>query len=871
VSLSPPQIEVDDKHLVREIVVHEALLARTEIKKQWLKWAHLVFFCCVRLAFGGFLLLTSVYCLLVWVPFTYVGFIHNPLLNWIPLFVGLHGLIFGILLGAVALTLSADLRRKETRTAALIFFGVNGCMFVYLCRGALARVQPNWESYLWSLLALFPLVWLAVLDLLVCEKPISEKTPGEKTIRENWAWRQKMQAPELVKTTLAAVVVSVAFAVASVPRLTMQATRLPASLVFGDRVLGELGASLCFHLVIFTIVGVILAWVRWMAAATSKPGMVQFVLTRILAWALFFLALRTIVLPAISFSGLRANIFAAVVAFAVVLFLTGSAARLRAVTERERLARSQQNMPAWLWLGAACALLAVAYGIPAGIGPTDWDFVVQKIAVLVVWIVVFQLAGWPSARIHGRAAGIAVFLVLTCATIGFVRYGSLALYNPEPSRTMRHALEEYSGADISLKTAYDILSHPFENKAYRQFYQFLRQHSSLGRDAVVAPVDIHLVSNLQPTPGIKPNIFFFVIDSLRRDYVSPYNPAVDYMPQTDRFARDSVVLKNAYTRYGGTALSEPAIWTGAMQLHKQYIEPFYPMNSLQKLLQADGYHSFITVDPILKIMLQPSSSITELDEGRFWENLDLTATLHELETKIDSRADRTRPIFAYTQPQNVHTLNLQRYRGDQKAAVIAELRRIDAAFGAFIEFLRQRGLYDNSIIILTADHGDSYGEFGRYGHSNFLFPEIIRIPLIIHLPPRMREQFVWDTSATAFTTDITPSLFYLLGHRPIVNDELFGRPLFTQTLQEQQAYMRPQYMIVSSYAPVYAILGGHGESLFIADAVNSRSYYYYLADDPLGSRNDVTIRLENENEPLIRNGVERIDHFYNWHPAQGGQ
>jgi hypothetical protein len=454
-----------------------------------------------------------------------------------------------------------------------------------------------------------------------------------------------------------------------------------------------------------------------------------------------------------------------------------------------------------------------------------------------------------------------------------VRYARLALYNPEPSRTMRHTLEDYCGADISLKTAYDILSHPIENKAQSQFYQFLRQNSNLGHDAVVAPVDIHLVSNLQPTLGIKPNIFFFVIDSLRQDYVSPYNPAVDYMPEIDRFARDSVVLKNAYTRYGGTALSEPAIWTGAMQLHKQYIEPFYPMNSLQKLLDVEGYHSFITVDPILKIMLRPSPSITELDQGTFWEDLDFVATLRELETKIDARSDRKQPIFAYTQPQNVHTLHLQRSNvgGDQKAAVIFELRRIDAAFGAFLEFLRQRGLYDNSIVILTADHGDSYGEFGRYGHSNFLFPEIIRIPLVIHLPPRMREQFVYDPEAIAFASDITPSLYYLLGHRPVVNDELFGRPLFTETLQEQQAYLRPHYMIVSSYAPVYAILGGHSESLFIADAVNSKNYYYYLTDDPLGSRNDVTIRLENENEPLIRNGMERIDDFYNWHLPQGAQ
>jgi len=180
-------------------------------------------------------------------------------------------------------------------------------------------------------------------------------------------------------------------------------------------------------------------------------------------------------------------------------------------------------------------------------------------------------------------------------------------------------------------------------------------------------------------------------------------------------------------------------------------------------------------------------------------------------------------------------------------------------------------LYDNSIIILTADHGDSYGEFGRYGHSTFLFPEVIRIPLIVHLPQRMRGQLCWNVDQLAFNTDITPSLYYLLGHRPIINNELFGRPLFTQTRAEQTKYVRHYYLLVSSYAPVYAILGGDGKSLFIADAVNGKQYFYDLADDPLGSRNHATAHAAKENEPLIRHQIELIDSFYGWHASETGQ
>ena len=308
-----------------------------------------------------------------------------------------------------------------------------------------------------------------------------------------------------------------------------------------------------------------------------------------------------------------------------------------------------------------------------------------------------------------------------------------------------------------------------------------------------------------------------------------------------------------------------------MQLHKQYIEPFYPMNNLQKLLETGSYHSYISVDPIIRNMLGPSSSITELETGSgSWSDLDFVPTLKELEAKIDARSDSGKPIFAYTQPQNVHTITLARskIKGGREAASIFELRRMDAAFGEFVEFLRRHHLYDNSIIILTADHGDAYGEYGRWGHSDFLFPEVIRIPLIVHLPPRMQQEFVSDQNQLAFTTDITPSLYYLLGHRPILNNQLLGRPLFTQSPGEQVAYRRPQYLIVSSYAPVYAELSGDGRSLFIADAVHSRSYFYNLKDDPAGAHNHVTISLENEYAALIRHDVRTIDQAYGWHPAE---
>jgi membrane-anchored protein YejM (alkaline phosphatase superfamily) len=427
---------------------------------------------------------------------------------------------------------------------------------------------------------------------------------------------------------------------------------------------------------------------------------------------------------------------------------------------------------------------------------------------------------------------------------------------------------------------------------YTAFYEFLKRNTNLRQP--VGPAELSLVSNLKPSAGGKPNIFFFVIDCLRQDSLSPYNASVDFTPEIGRFAQDSIVLRNAFTRYAGTALSEPAIWAGVMLPHKQFVQPFYPVNNLQKLIDVEGYQSYISVDPILQQTLRMSPSITKLDEdtrlisdydyavtrkgvdprsiartkqnSKSWFNFDFVDTLNELESKIETRGreDANKPIFVYTQPQNIHTVNLGQSRigGSTRDISISELRRIDAAFGKFIRFLQARGLYDNSIVILTADHGEAYGEFGRFGHADFLFPEVIRIPLIFHLPPRMRQGLVCDPQQISFSIDIAPSLYYLLGHRPTLNSELAGRPLFTRTIQEQAGYRRPQYFIASSYGPVYGILGHSGDTLFIVDAVNQRNYFYDLSRDPGGVHNIVTPKIRDANEYLIRRQMALIANAY---------
>jgi hypothetical protein len=436
------------------------------------------------------------------------------------------------------------------------------------------------------------------------------------------------------------------------------------------------------------------------------------------------------------------------------------------------------------------------------------------------------------------------------------------------------ALGHQTASDASFGAILDLWAGSDE-KPCDEFCRFLGEQTNIPAYISVRPVDIKLVDPLTLAPDPKPNIFVIVVDSLRKDYVSPYNPAVQFTPHIADFVGESVVMRNAFTRYGGTSLSEAAIWSGSLMLHKQFVQPFQPMNNLEKLVEVNGYDRYVSIDPILRPLIGHSPDVHQLDANvNYWADQDFCHTSVEAEQKIDERPDKSRPIFLYTQPQNVHLVALMHahstrppqsgsYPGFQPLAA-SELGRFDECFGRFISYLKSSGLYDNSIVVLTADHGEAYGEYGHISHAYGMYPSTLRIPLIIHLPKAARNRYYYDPQAVAFNIDVTPSLYYLLGYRPIANDEKFGRPLFTETSEENRSYQRESYLVSVCYNPIYGILGGDGKTLFVANEMDGVDQYFDLVGDPDGIVNLIDSKIRARGQTQIREHVQDLADFYRY-------
>jgi arylsulfatase A-like enzyme len=299
------------------------------------------------------------------------------------------------------------------------------------------------------------------------------------------------------------------------------------------------------------------------------------------------------------------------------------------------------------------------------------------------------------------------------------------------------------------------------------------------------------------------------------------------------------------------------------------------MNSLQKLVEANGYREWISRDTILEQLVPESAKSQDLDEHVGTMHYDLCKTLSELTGRLPPSRSAVDPVFVYTQAQNIHISVIDRegrsvpkgmtFPAEFNAAYSSRVQKMDNCLGKFLEDLKKNGMYDDSIIIVTSDHGDSLGERGRWGHAYTIFPEIVRIPLIIHLPTWMLASVKHDTQAAAFLTDLTPTLYYLLGQKPIVNNPILGRPLFTATHEEQAPYRRDSYLVASSYAPVYGLVSQNGRQLYIVDGVNYRDHAYELSPD--GTSHDAPLSEEQRvaMQHAIREQVNAIARFYGLH------
>lgn len=817
---------------------------------------------------GAFLLVmvaSATACLLVDIPFTYQAVVRAGLLPWLPAALRLQpwALLLVVVANALVDRQPPGFRLAPWRTWYLGAMALGALVLIPL--SGLSHLAPGLAARLGTLAFLGAAGTLLALDLFEARGTWPQREAGSDDARRLF-----------VSALLTAALVS----------LTFFAIGLGRALASGTAVLPmeaatTLGWSFLAHGLVLSMGAVALLGLQAAAGFFPRVRAAEFLLTLLALTGTFAGTLQLIVFPGIAFAGPFAWAVALLLGFCVVALLAQLGLGERPVgSAMETFLRplhpvrvSRSSVAAGLLLAFGVALL---FGLK--VSRFDWNQLFQQLGAILVAVLVFTPIYLSQSATPGPHSWSPRLFAAPLGLLALFRLWGTPL--PQPSkdglpRPVARAVEAHSGFDASARLVANLLRPPAGSG--ESIYRILLANSNIPHAVQVEAKDLRFADPLAPSTVDRPDIYIFVVDSLRQDYLGAYNPRVTFTPNLDRFAAESTVIPKAFTRYGATGLSEPSIWVGGMLLHKQYIVPFHPLNTLQKLVETDGYRPYLSMDSILDVVVKPTPALVRLDAGIGTGDLRLGTTLKDLQAKLD-QAPKDRPVFVYSQAQDLHISSISREGKDVPgggdysgfyAPYASRLRRLDAEFGAFIQYLKDRGRYDRSLIIFTADHGDSLGEEGRFGHAYTLFPEIMKVPLLLHVPEKLRAGLVMDPNQAAFLTDITPTLYYLLGHRPLASDAVLGRPLWTQTQAEQDRARRDHHLIASSYGAVWGILSGDGKTLYVSDGVNFADHCFDLGSDPRGTRITVTPELKRRYDRLILQEIDHLNAFYSFTPAKG--
>ena len=803
--------------------------------------------------FGCLVLIQSLYLVTCYITFDFYGALASPFFAWLRTFARIMHLAYMPLLFGALVAIKLGLNHWEKRRAERL---IAGLLLTQLVAGVLLFFSHGVTEYFASPLLLGP----------------HQHSPGLADIEVYWESLACLIPPAWM------CVVHIAGSLARQPReILAKNLRLTSFFAAGAgisllyqaaawlriRGTGEslsarnFAFSLTAQVSLFVAVFLLIQSIRVVSSLLPHPRVTRFILHCICAWLSLALVLRKIVFGLLAFSSDLADWYALALSLVVILFgasITAHLAERRAL--RPTVAVNDDHRPhsvmRWLILGAAIACFAFSVRV----SEIDWAHLLSSLA----FVITAALVAWFCLTLPAKKPILttAVFAVLAVSDVAGVAGIRAVLKQP----TLGQAVDDYSTYDPSVFVIDTLFKPVLQDERYLAWYTFLTNHASI-RTPIQA-LTVPLTADLKVATGYKPHIFVLVIDALRRDYVSAYNSRVTFTPNLQKFAEDSVVFRHSYSSYAGTALASPSIFAGFQQINKTFPNPLARENNLQTMTTLDGYDTYVSHNSVVAGLTAGFPGTKVIDTEEFG------AIVQELQAGLIKRKDRSQPIFVYTQPANVHTLYLAWHSGeiDNKPhpgfndKYASAVEGVDRIFGSFISFLKSQGLYDDSVVIVTADHGESLGEMGRTSHVANVTPEVFRIPLIIHLPPKLRSTMVWNADDVAKLRDITPTLYYLLGHRPIKTDPMIGRPLFTLTAAEQERQPVDHYLLMSSYQAVFGILSADRSKLFMTDAVLHRNAYYDLSVDPLALRNRATTAIVEQYQPVLRKDLEDIDKFY---------
>jgi arylsulfatase A-like enzyme len=301
----------------------------------------------------------------------------------------------------------------------------------------------------------------------------------------------------------------------------------------------------------------------------------------------------------------------------------------------------------------------------------------------------------------------------------------------------------------------------------------------IGGDAVVSQPIVATFASLPSTVTTDARILLITIDATRADHLRMYGYARVTSPHLDRLALNSFVFSNAWSNAPATYFSMPAILTGRMplQIHAgTALDGAATMapeaTTIAEALKPLGFASGAALN--LKYF-EPARGI---NQGFDWYD-NSNALLHGQQgadhTTGSSSKQQTAKALEFVDGHRdqkwflwVHYFDphygYENHPGMEFGSRAidrydSEIKYTDDAIGTLLDGLASRGLEQKTIVVVTSDHGETFGEHGELFHGNQLYAPSTKVPLLLHVPGMAGRSLTTPVSHV----DIMPTIVNLAG------------------------------------------------------------------------------------------------------------
>ncbi len=311
-----------------------------------------------------------------------------------------------------------------------------------------------------------------------------------------------------------------------------------------------------------------------------------------------------------------------------------------------------------------------------------------------------------------------------------------------------------------------------------------------------------------------PNVLLISIDTLRADHLSCYGYVRNTSPNIEKIAKQGVLFTQAISPASWTTPAHMSIFTSLYSIRHNVLNTKMKLNddiiTLAQVLQKNGYATYacISAPTMLPAKLGFDKGFDVYDD--YTVGFDLAVNLFKLNDLYGGQNDHPICPLTHTMATTFLKKNLNSkfflfvhywdvhgnydapepykkmfdkdYEGDfdgtykyikkikpgiakrdlehMVARYDGEIRYVDDYIGKLMDELKKLGLLDNTLIVLTADHGEEFLEHGGNWHGKTLYEEVIHVPLIIRYPLSIPQSKIITTPIS--TVNIMPTILDIL-------------------------------------------------------------------------------------------------------------